>query len=97
MHVSKPSLFARDDTFLGICEAVGEDFGFNPLPLRIAFGVLLLWNPVAVIGAYFGLGVIVLASRFLFPNPRVAARPATIQADVIEEEEAVPEPLAEAA
>jgi len=31
------NLFRRRDTFFGICEAVGQDFGFNPLYLRLAF------------------------------------------------------------
>ena len=30
--------FTREDTLFGICEALGEDFRFNPLLLRIAFG-----------------------------------------------------------
>lgn len=70
MQGSETNLFMRDDTFLGVCEAIGEDFGFNPLFLRVAFGVSVLWNPVAVLVAYLGLGVIVLASRLLFPNPK---------------------------
>lgn len=73
MQGSKANLFMRDDTFFGVCEAIGEDFGFNPLFLRVAFGVSVLWNPVAVLVAYFGLGVIVLASRLLFPNPKRSA------------------------
>ena len=73
MQGSTANLFMRDDTFFGVCEAIGEDFGFNPLFLRVAFGVSVLWNPVAVLVAYFGLGVIVLASRLLFPNPKRSA------------------------
>jgi phage shock protein C len=77
MHASKPSLFTRDDTLFGVCEALGEDLGFNPLPLRVTLAVLLLWNPVAVLAAYLGAGAVVLASRLLFPNRRasVAAQP----------------------
>lgn len=72
MQGSKANLFMRDDTFLGVCEAIGEDFGFNPLFLRLAFGVSVLWNPAAVLVAYLGLAIIVLASRLLFPNPKRA-------------------------
>ena len=25
----------RNDTILGVCEAIGQDFGFNPLWLRL--------------------------------------------------------------
>lgn len=67
MTSAKPSLFARDDTFFGVCEAIGQDFGFNPLILRVVFGVALLINPVVVIATYLALGVGVLASRLAFP------------------------------
>jgi len=79
MQESQPSLFMRHDTFLGICEGLGEDFGFNPLFLRITLSALLLWNPVAVLGGYLGAGVIVLLSRWIFPKPRQAAEPAVVQ------------------
>lgn len=64
----QPSLFSRDDTFLGVCEALGEDFGFNPLYLRVTLGVLILWNPAMVIGAYLALGAIVALSRWVYPS-----------------------------
>jgi phage shock protein C len=67
------NLIARDDTLLGVCQALGEDFGFNPLLLRVPLAALLLWNPVAVIGTYLGAGAIVLVSRLLAPDPRRAA------------------------
>ena len=72
------NIFMRDDTFFGICEALGEDFGFNANWLRLAFGVSLLWNPAAVVGAYVALGLIVLVSRLIVRNPRrtvTAAQP----------------------
>jgi phage shock protein PspC (stress-responsive transcriptional regulator) len=62
----------RTDTLLGVCAAIGEDFGFNPTWLRIALAVLLLASPKIVIGAYLALGVAVVLSRLLFPNPRTA-------------------------
>jgi phage shock protein PspC (stress-responsive transcriptional regulator) len=58
----------RSHTILGICEAVGEDFGFNPVFLRIPFAASVIWNPMIAIGAYFALGAVVLASRLLFPK-----------------------------
>lgn len=60
-------VFARADTLLGICEAIGQDFGFNPIFLRLAFGVSLLWNPLASLAVYGALGIAVMASRLLFP------------------------------
>ena len=35
----EPNLLRRDDTFFGVCQAIGEDFGFHPIFLRIAFGL----------------------------------------------------------
>lgn len=67
MDSETTNLFQRRDTFFGICEAVGQDFGFNPLWLRLAFVAPLFFFPVQTFAGYFGLGVVVLASRLLFP------------------------------
>ena len=63
----------RSHTILGVCEAIGEDFGFNPVILRAVLAAGVLASPTWAIAAYFALGVIVLASRLLFPKPKVAA------------------------
>jgi phage shock protein PspC (stress-responsive transcriptional regulator) len=60
----------RSHTILGVCEAIGEDFGFNPVLLRIPFAASVLWSPTWAIGAYFALGAVVLLSRLLFPKSR---------------------------
>jgi phage shock protein PspC (stress-responsive transcriptional regulator) len=57
----------------GVCEALGEDLGFNPNILRIAFAIPVIWYPVPALTAYLGLGALVLLSRLLWPNPKVAA------------------------
>ena len=75
MQSSQPAPIARDDTLFGVCEALGEDFGFNPIYLRLTLGVVLLLNPIAVIGGYFAVGAIVILSRLFAPNPRLAAAP----------------------
>ena len=71
----------RSHTILGVCEAIGEDFGFNPIFLRIPLAASVIWNPAIALGTYFGLGVIVLASRLLFPKAKkvgtVKAEPVT--------------------
>jgi phage shock protein C len=72
MQASQPNLFLRDDTLLGICQGIGDDFGFNPLWLRILFAAGLIWNPVYDISAYLALGAIVLVSRLIVRNPRPA-------------------------
>lgn len=51
------------DNILGICNAIGADFGFNPFFLRLAFAVALLASPEITLAAYAGLGVVVLVSR----------------------------------
>jgi|ERR671921_1458280 len=58
----------RSHTILGVCEAIGEDFGFNPTFLRVPFAATVLYSPMWAVIAYFALGVVVLASRLLFPK-----------------------------
>jgi len=60
----------RSHTILGVCEAIGEDFGFNPVLLRIPFAVGVLWNPLITFATYFVLGAVVLGSRLLFPKAK---------------------------
>src|SRR4051812_16914678 len=62
----------RAHTILGVCEAVGEDFGFNPVLLRVPFAASVLWSPTLTLAIYFGLGAVVLASRLLFPRAKPA-------------------------
>lgn len=72
MTAQSTNLVLRNDTILGVCEAIGQDFGFNPNWLRVAFCVPIFWNPALVVGAYLALGAVVAATRFLSPD-RVAA------------------------
>jgi phage shock protein C len=69
-QVNQVALPLRSHTILGICEAVGEDFGFNPVLLRIPFAASVVYSPMLAIGAYLGLGLVVLASRLLFPKAK---------------------------
>ena len=70
------NLVMRNDTILGVCEAIGQDFGFNPNWLRIAFCAPIYWNPGLVLGVYLGLGLVVAATRYFFPD-RSTKTPAT--------------------
>jgi phage shock protein PspC (stress-responsive transcriptional regulator) len=79
MQTTQPPLWARDHTLFGVCEALGEDLGFNPLFLRIPLAALLLWNPIAVVGTYVALGALVLLTRWLAPNPSAAAAAAAAE------------------
>lgn len=63
----------RQHTIFGVCEAIGEDFAFNPIFLRVPLAAMVLWSPLIAIGAYFSLGALVLASRTLFPRPKAVA------------------------
>jgi phage shock protein PspC (stress-responsive transcriptional regulator) len=60
----------RAHTILGVCEGIGEDFGFNPVLLRVPFAAAVLWSPTMTLAVYFALGAIVLASRLLFPRAK---------------------------
>lgn len=55
------------DSLFGVCQMIGEDFGFNPLFLRLGFLGLGFFNIPASVGAYALLGLSVAASRWLFP------------------------------
>ena len=88
MEERQPNLLTRDDTFFGVCQALGEDFGFPPNLLRVAFGIPVIFFPMQVLTIYFGLGAVVLVSRLLAPRPRrraaaqAAEAPAQVQAQV---------------
>jgi len=69
-QVSQVALPLRSHTILGVCEAIGEDFGFSPVLLRVPFAATVLYSPMLAIAAYFALGAVVLASRLLFPKPK---------------------------
>jgi len=62
----------RAHTILGVCEAIGEDFGFNPAWLRIPLAASVIVSPMIAFGTYCALGAVVLASRLLFPRPKDA-------------------------
>lgn len=61
-------LRTKKDNLLGICNALGEDFGFNPLWLRLALGAAFVIQPVNVVIGYLALGLVVLMSRLAFPE-----------------------------
>ncbi|MDR6789473.1 phage shock protein PspC (stress-responsive transcriptional regulator) [Sphingomonas sp. BE138] len=81
---------APRDNLFGICAALGEDFGFNPMWLRLAFAVALLFSLEKVLLTYAALGVLVVVSRLLFPNrkpAKVAVADAPAASDTIVEQE----------
>ena len=67
----------RNDTILGVCEALGSDFGINPNVLRIPLAAGIIFAPFLMVGIYAAMGVIAFASRTFFPDRTVvvAAQP----------------------
>jgi len=72
MQEIRTNVFDREDTFFGVCEALGQDFGFHPNLLRVALAVALFFNPVAVLVLYAAAGAIVALSRWMAPPPAAA-------------------------
>ena len=58
----------RAHTILGVCEALGEDFGINPIWFRVPLATSVLISPMWAIVAYLALGLVVLGSRLIAPN-----------------------------
>jgi phage shock protein PspC (stress-responsive transcriptional regulator) len=63
----------RNDTLLGVCEAIGEDLGFHANWLRVPLALALFWNAQFVIAGYLVAGVVIAVLRWIFPDPRAAA------------------------
>ncbi|HSQ98706.1 MAG TPA: PspC domain-containing protein [Sphingomicrobium sp.] len=83
----------RSHTILGVCEAIGEDFGFNPVLLRVPFAASVLYSPLWAVVAYFALGAVVLGSRLLFPKKTAIAEQAEVEPVAFDE----PQEFAQAA
>ncbi|MEO7826633.1 MAG: PspC domain-containing protein [Allosphingosinicella sp.] len=93
MQTSQPSVFARDHTLFGVCEALGEDLGFNPAFLRVAFALGLFFNAAAVIAVYAGVGALVAFTRLVAPNPSQAKAPETeVRSEATDQAEVRAEP-----
>ncbi|GAA4012829.1 hypothetical protein GCM10022280_08600 [Sphingomonas swuensis] len=58
----------RNDTILGVCEALGHDLGFNPNFLRIPLASGIIFAPFLMVGIYLALGVLAFVSRSFFPD-----------------------------
>ena len=74
----------RSHTILGVCEAIGEDFRFNPTFLRVILAATVLLISIIAIGGYFALGTVVLASRLFFPNAKQPSVVQPVNADIEE-------------
>lgn len=92
MEDSRPNLLTREDTLLGVCQGLAEDLGFNPLWLRLAFTIGLFFQPAGALAGYAAAGLIVLASRLIFPDPRPARAAETTGEQTAPAEQAEAEP-----
>jgi phage shock protein PspC (stress-responsive transcriptional regulator) len=72
----------RNDTILGVCEALGHDLGFNPNFLRVPLGAGIIFAPMLMVGIYLALGAVVFVSRTFFPD-RVQQVAAAEPADAV--------------
>ena len=54
---------AQHDNLLGICHAIGETFGFNPLILRVSLLIAVMANAEATLVAYAVGGIAVLTAK----------------------------------
>jgi len=80
----------RCDTILGVCEAIGRDFGFNPLWLRLVLIVPVFFAPALSIAAYLGLGLLVGLVHWFSPDEPAAAQAIEAPATVVEDDDALP-------
>jgi phage shock protein C len=87
-------LILRNDTMLGICTGLGEEFGFNPNYLRVAVASLFLVSFKWAIGIYLALGVALLVGRLLFPATRNRAETSAQPQAGANDAQPVPETLA---
>jgi phage shock protein PspC (stress-responsive transcriptional regulator) len=51
------------DNLLGVCHAIGDTFGFNPLYLRLVLLVGVMLNAEIAVAAYAVAGIAVLAAK----------------------------------
>lgn len=95
-HENQPALPLRPHTILGVCEGLGEDFGFNPTFLRVPLAAMVLWSIEYAVVAYLALGVVVFASRVIFPDRKsqAGATAASAQPEAANEGTAADLPLA---
>jgi len=94
MQDVRTSLPFRSDTMFGICEALGQDFGINANWFRVVFATGVVFNLEYALAAYFGVGLLVLASRLIF-RTRAAIDPAVVMGVPTVIEAPVAKPVAE--
>ncbi|HYI42855.1 MAG TPA: PspC domain-containing protein [Sphingomicrobium sp.] len=85
----------RNDTMLGVCTGLGEEFGFNPTILRVVIASLFLVSFKYAIGIYLALGFALAIGRLLFRTKRAQAAKPSVQPKVqANDAQPVPETVA---
>lgn len=82
--MSGQSIVTREDTFFGVCFALGADFGLSPTYLRILFALLFFYSPAVAVAVYGAVGAVVALSRWAAPDP-VAAESELREARAVDE------------
>jgi phage shock protein PspC (stress-responsive transcriptional regulator) len=77
----------RGDTILGVCEALGQDFGVPANLLRLAFATLFFWSMPLGVGAYLAVGAVISVARLIYPRISKSAAPEPVAAEAEEREE----------
>lgn len=72
MASTHQNVFMRDDTFFGVCEALGQETRIPANLFRLALAPLLIWNPLATVIGYLVTGCVIALLRLIFPYPRGA-------------------------
>ena len=68
MTTVRKTYFNRNDTMLGVCEAIGDDMGISANWLRIAFAVAFFFYPLQAALAYLALGGLGWVLRRVWPD-----------------------------
>lgn len=82
----------RNDTMLGVCTGLGEEFGFSPNYLRVTIAALFLVSFKIAIGIYLALGLALAIGKLLFPARRPVVDGAIAAQHGIEANDAQPAP-----
>lgn len=65
---TKTPVFERQAAIFGVCEALGEDFGISAYWFRVVLAPLMIAAPLWTLAGYFAVGLLVMATRLLWPD-----------------------------
>lgn len=93
--------FMREDTFLGVCQSIGDGFRIPSNLLRLAIAPLLIWFPFETVTLYLLAGLLIAVLHWVVPGKRASQR-STAKAEIAPAQEPTNDrdhhvPLAEAA